>query len=87
MIRLAAARQTGKEGTHGPLEERRLQLELLEVLGLHRPELRQSRLNRVDGALTGKANEKEQDPEGENAAEDDRKGHLRPRYLRCAGSP
>ena len=42
------ARQPADQRAQGPLEERLLELELLEVLGLHRAELGQAGLDRVD---------------------------------------
>src|SRR6266550_8285608 len=41
-------RHGGREGAKGSLDERLLKLELLEILGLHRSELRESGLDRID---------------------------------------
>ena len=62
-----AARQAVGERAQGPLEERLLELELLEVLGLHRPELGQAGLDRVDRRAAGEADEDEQDARRQRA--------------------
>ena len=56
-----AAGQAGGERAQRPLEERLLELELLEVLGLHRPELGQAGLDRVDRRAAGEPDDDEQD--------------------------
>ena len=50
-----------------------LELELLEVLGLHRPELGQAGLDRVDRRVAGEADEDEQDGAGRDGRDEDRK--------------
>ena len=54
----------------GPLDERLLELELLEVLGLHRPELGQAGLDRVDRRAAGEPEEDQQDGAGRDAGDE-----------------
>ena len=81
------AGQARRERAEGPLEERLLELELLEVLGLHRPELGQAGLDRVDRRAAGEAQEDEQDRQGGDAAMTiGRTGiSIRPRCRRSCG--
>ena len=73
-----ASRQAGGERAEGPFEERLLELELLEVLGLHRPELGQAGLDRVDRRAAGETDDDEQDAAGRERGDDDREdGHRR----------
>ena len=67
------ARQARGERPQGPLDERLLELELLEVLGLHRPELGQAGLDRVDRRAAGQAEDDEQDGAGREGGDDDRR--------------
>ena len=66
-----AARQAGGQRAQGPLEERLLELELLEVLGLHGPELGQPGLDRVDRRAAGESDDDEKDRAGGEGRDDD----------------
>ncbi len=55
------AGQAGRQRAHRPLDERLLELELLEVLGLHGAQLRQAGLDRVDRRAAGQPEDDEQD--------------------------
>ena len=56
-----ASGQTGGERAQGPFHERRLELELLEVLGLHRAQLREPGLHRIDRRAAGQAQDDQED--------------------------
>ncbi len=60
-----------RERAQGPLDERLLELELLEVLGLHRPELGQPGLDRVDRRAAGQPDDDEEDGAGGEGRDDD----------------
>ena len=64
-----------RERTQRALDERRLKLEFLEVLGLHGPELGQACLDRVDRRTAGEADDDEQDAAGRNSRDDDGEKH------------
>ena len=66
-----AARQADRQRTQRPLHERRLELELLEVLGLHRPELGQARLDGIDRRTPREAEDDEEDRSGRECGDDD----------------
>ena len=72
MIRDIRPDRRPASGRSGPLDERLLELELLEVLGLHRPELGQAGLDRVDRRRAGEAQDDEQDGAGREGGDDDR---------------
>ena len=59
-----AAGEAGRQRAQGALDERLLELELLEVLGLHRAELGQPGLDRIDRRAAGQAEDDEQDGGG-----------------------
>ncbi len=62
--------------SQGSLDERRLELELLEVLGLHRSELRQPRLDRIHGRAARQRKHDQQDrPGGDGRDDDGQDGH------------
>ena len=64
VTRATAAGHPGGQRAQRPLDERLLELELLEVLGLHRPELGQPGLDRVDRRAAGQPDEDQQDRAG-----------------------
>ena len=66
------AGQPAGERAERPLEERRLELELLEVLGLHRAQLGQPGLDRVDRRAAGEAHGDEQDGSRRGGGDEDR---------------
>ena len=75
--------------TEGPLEEGRLELQLLEVLRLHRAQLGQPGLHGVDRRAAGEPEGDQQDGPRRGGGDKDRDegGHLaRPRCRRCGGS-
>ena len=69
VTRETPARQARGQRTQGPLDERLLELEVLEVLGLHRPELGQPCLDRVDGRAAGEPDEDQEDGAGRERGE------------------
>jgi len=78
------AREAARQRAEGPLEERRLELELFEVLGLHGPELGQAGLDRIDGRAADESEDDEED--GPRGCEGDDDGHrVRPRCRRSCG--
>ena len=79
----------GGQRAQGPLEERLLQLELLEVLGLHRAELGQASLDRVDRRPPARPKKIRRIGGGRDGGDEDGKdGHrLRPRCRRSCGWP
>ena len=59
------------ERAQGPLDERLLELELLEVLRLHRPELGQAGLDRIDRRAADQPDDDQQDGGGRDAGDQD----------------
>ncbi len=80
-----AAREAAHERPQRPLEEGLLELDLLEVLGLHRPELGQPGLDGIDGRAAGEPQGDEDDRERGGRGDDDGKDVHRPRP-RCPRS-
>jgi hypothetical protein len=77
---LADARQAQGEGPDGALEERLLELQLLERPGLHGAELREARLDRVGVAPADQGEYDEQDAHAGHEREDQGRVHgARPR--------
>ena len=70
-----------------PLDERLLELELLEVLGLHRPELGQAGLDRVDRRAAGQPEDDQEDGAASEGGDEDGEDvhRLRPRCRRSCG--
>jgi hypothetical protein len=82
------ARQAGGERLHGPVEERLLELELLEVLRGHRPELVEAGPERVLATGAGDAEDDEHDGDRRDGADDEGERHrARPRYPRSCEWP
>ena len=72
-----APRQAHGERAQGPFHERLLELELLEVLGLHRPELGQPGLDGIDRRAARQPDDDEEDGAGGEGRDDDRKDRHR----------
>ena len=68
---LDGAREAHGQRSDGALEEGLLELELLEVLGLHRAELGEPGLDRVDRLAAGEADDDEDDGRGGDAGDDE----------------
>ena len=70
------AGQPAHERAEGAVEERLLELELLEVLGLHGAELGQAGLDRVNRRVAGEPDDDQQDGAGRDGGDEEGDGSI-----------